>query len=30
MEDIVTPFKWHLRSKFKDERSFKFRGYEGR
>lgn len=21
---------WHLRSKFKDERSLKFRGYEGR
>ena len=29
-EDIVSPFMWDLCSKFKDERSFQFRGYKVR
>ena len=29
-EDIVSPFMWDLWSKFKDERSFQFRGYKVR
>lgn len=29
-EDIVSPFMWHLGSKFRDERSLMFKGYEVR